>query len=356
VFVTYALRTTTTSPTGSGPSPYAVSSSSSSPRAAVTSYTQTVGAGNGIVDVFDLNGSFVARAISNGNLNAPWGVALAPSGFGIFGGDLLVGNFGDGIINVYNPTTFAFLGQLADATGKALSYPSLWEISFGESNATPAGTGDPDTLYIAAGLANEAHGLFAGIANTTTSTATATFGFSASTPAATVAAGSSATATISAAPTNGFSGTVALACTSPVGVTCSFSPSQLTVSPTAAATSTVTIQTAASMANLQHRSPWADGAATIAAAFLPFGSVLVFSRKRAPGKSNPLQLLGILVLLLVTSGLAIGCSNSTAPAASAPAAPSTPSTPGTPNGIQQVTITATSGSITQSTTIALTVQ
>jgi hypothetical protein len=67
-------------------------------------------------------------------------------------------------------------------------------------------------------------------------------------------------------------------------------------------------------------------------------------------------LLGILVLLLVTSGLAIGCSNSTAPAASAPAAPSTPSTPGTPNGIQQVTITATSGSITQSTTIALTVQ
>jgi hypothetical protein len=361
VFVTYALRSTTTSsPTGSGPSPYAVSSSSSSPRAAATSYMQTVGAGNGIVDVFDLNGNFVARAISNGNLNAPWGVALAPSGFGIFGGDLLVGNFGDGIINVYNPTTFAFLGQLTDATGKALSYPSLWEIAFGESNATPAGAGDPDTLYIAAGLANEAHGLFAGIANTTASTAAATFGFSASTPAATVAAGGSATATISAAPTNGFSGTVALACTSPVGITCSFSPSQLTVSPTAAATSTVTIQTTASMAKLKRPSPRVEGTATIAAAFLlPFGSLLVFSRKRSAGKSDPLHLLGLFALLLVTSGLAIGCSSSMTPAAAAPAAPTAPTapaTPGTPNGVQQVTITATSGSITQSTTIALTVQ
>jgi hypothetical protein len=360
VFVTYALRSTTTSPTGSVPSPYAVSSSSSSPRAAATSYMQTVGAGNGIVDVFDLNGNFVARAISNGNLNAPWGVALAPSGFGIFGGDLLVGNFGDGIINVYNPTTFAFLGQLTDATGKALSYPSLWEIAFGESNATPAGAGDPDTLYIATGLANEAHGLFAGIANTTASTAAATFGFSASTSAATVAAGSSATATISAAPTNGFSGTVALACTGPVGVTCSFSPSQLTVSPTAAATSTVTIQTTASMAKVQRPSPRVEGTATIAAAFLlPFGSLLVFSRKRSAGKSNPLHLLGVLVLLLVTSGLAIGCSSSMTPAAAAPAAPAAPTapaTPGTPNGVQQVTITATSGSITQSTMIALTVQ
>jgi hypothetical protein len=363
VFVTYALRaSTTSSPTSPSPTPgpYAVSSSPSSPHAAATSYMQTVGAGNGIVDVFDLNGNFVARAISNGNLNAPWGVALAPTGFGIFGGDLLVGNFGDGIINVYNPTTFAFLGQLTDATGKALSYPSLWEIAFGESNATPAGAGDPDTLYIAAGLANEAHGLFAGIANTTASTAAATFGFSASTSVATVTAGSSATATISAAPTNGFNGTVALACTGPVGVTCSFSPSQLTVSPTAPATSTVTIQTTASMAKLQRPRSGVEGTATIAAAFLlPFGSLLVFSRKRSAGKSNPLHLLGVLVLLLVTSGLAIGCSSSMTPAASAPAAPTTPTTPttpGTPNGVQQVTITATSGSITQSTTIALTVQ
>jgi hypothetical protein len=383
VFVTYALRSTSTSTTttggtgtsgsggttgsggtsGSGGSSgfngYAVASSSS-PHADATAYIQTVGAGNGIVDVFDLNGNFVARAITGGNLNAPWGVALAPTGFGIFGGDLLVGNFGDGIINVYNPTTFAFLGQLTDATGKPLSYPSLWEITFGESNATPAGAGDPDTLYIAAGLTNEAHGLFAGIANTTTSTAPAAFGFSASTSAATVTAGSSTTATISVTPTNSFSGNVTLSCSGPVGVTCSFSPSSLSVSPTAAATSTVTIQTAASMAKLQHRSPWAEGAATIATAFLlPFGSMLVFSRKRTANKSNPLQLLGLFLLLLVTSGLAIGCSSASNPAASTPAAPTAPTapaTPGTPSGLQQVTITATSGSLTQNTTIALTVQ
>jgi hypothetical protein len=357
VFVTYALRaTTTSSPTSPVVGGYAVSSSGIRPAA--TSYMQTVGAGNGIVDVFDTNGNFVARAITGGNLNAPWGVAIAPTGFGVFGGDLLIGNFGDGIINAYNPTTFAFQGQLTDVTGKALSYASLWEITFGQSNATPAGAGDPNTLYIAAGLANEQHGLFAGIANTTTATGTPAFGFSASTSTATVTAGSSTTATISVAPTNSFSGNVTLACSGPVGVTCTFSPSQLSVTPTAAATSTVTIQTAASMAQQKHLNIWSRGAGTIVAAFLlPFGSVLVFSRKRAGRKSNPLQLLGLFMLLLVTSGLAIGCSSSmngaTPPAASTPVPPSTP---GTPSGVQQVTITATSGSLTQNTTIALTVQ
>jgi hypothetical protein len=357
VFVTYALRSTTTTSTSSPVSPYAVSGSPSSPRAAATSYLQTVGAGNGLVDVFDVNGNFVARAITGGNLNAPWGVALAPAGFGIFGGDLLVGNFGDGMINVYNPTTYAFLGQLTDGTGNALSFASLWEIVFGQSNATPAGAGDPNTLYIAAGLANEAHGLFAGIANTTSSTAPAAFGFSASTSTATVMAGSAATAIVSVAPTNSFNGTVNLSCSGPVGVTCTFTPNTLTVTPTAAATSSVTIQTTASMARLQHRSPRATRAATIAVAFLmPFGSLLIFSRRRAMGKGNPLQLLGLAILLLASTGLAIGCSNSMSPSMSPAATPTPPSVPGTPTGAQMVTIKATSGSLTKTTTIALTVQ
>jgi uncharacterized protein (TIGR03118 family) len=343
VYVTYALRSTNTASTAS----------------AATSYVQTVGAGNGIVDVFDLNGNFVSRAITGGNLNAPWGVAIAPTGFGIFGGALLVGNFGDGIINVYNPTTFAFLGQLTDATGKPLSFASLWEIVFGQSNATPAGAGDPNTLYIAAGLTNEAHGLFAGIANTTASTAPAAFGFSASTSAATVTAGNSTTATISVAPTNSFSGNVNLSCSGPVGVTCTFSPNTLSVTPTAAATSTVTIQTAASMAHLQKHTPWTKGSAAITVAFLlPFGSLLVFTRRRAIGKS---QLLSLFTLLVISTGVVVGCSGSANPAAPvastpAPTAPTTPSTPGTPAGLQMVTITATSGSLTQNTTIALTVQ
>lgn len=382
VFVTYALRATNTAssasptptptpPTTPAPTPtptpspivgpYAISASG--PRAAATSYIQTVGAGNGIVDVFDLNGNFVSRAITGGNLNAPWGVAIAPTGFGIFGGDLLVGNFGDGLINVYNPTTFAFVGQLTDATGKPLSFASLWEIVFGQSNATPAGAGDPNTLYIAAGLTNEAHGLFAGIANTTSSTASAAFGFSASTSAATVTAGNSTTATISVAPTNSFSGNVNLSCSGPVGVTCTFSPSTLSVTPTAAATSTVTIQTAASMAHLQKDTLWNKGPVALTVAFLlPFGSLLVFTRRHAIGKSHPLQLLSLFALLVISAGVVVGCSSSANPGATpvastpAPTAPTTPSTPGTPAGLQMVTITATSGSLTQNTTIALTVQ
>ena len=385
VFVTYALRATNTaSPAAPAPAPapaptptptpaptptptpspivgpYAISASG--PHSEAIGYVQTVGTGNGIVDVFDLNGNFVSRAITGGNLNAPWGVAIAPTGFGIFGGDLLVGNFGDGIINVYNPTTFAFLGQLTDATGKPLAFASLWEIVFGQSNATPAGAGDPNTLYIAAGLTNEAHGLFAGIANTTASTAPAAFGFSASTSAATVAAGNSTTATISVAPTNSFSGNVTLSCSGPVGVTCTFSPSTLSVTPTAAVTSTVTIQTAAGMAHLQKHTPWTKGSAAITVAFLlPFGSLLVFTRRRAIGKSTPLQLLSLFALLVISTGVVVGCSGSSNPAAAvastpAPTAPTTPATPGTPAGLQMVTITATSGSLTQNTTIALTVQ
>jgi hypothetical protein len=363
VFVTYALRSATTPTTGTpvtSPISYAVpssaSSSSASPRAAATtSYLQTVGAGNGVVDVFDLNGNFVARAVSNGNLNAPWGVAIAPAGFGVFGGDLLVGNFGDGIINAYNPTTFAFVGQLTDGTGKALSYPSLWEITFGMSNATPAGAGDPDTLYIAAGLASEAHGLFAGIANSTTSTGAATFGFSASTSTASVTAGGSTQAIISVVPTNSFSGTVNLTCSGPSGVTCTFSPSTLSVSSTASSTSMVTIQTTAGSAQVQPKRLWSkDAASIVAAMLLPFGSFLAFTRKRAGGGGRSLHLLGLLVLLVVSTGLVAGCSSSMSPAAAT--APSTPTVPGTPAGVQMVTVTATSGSITQTTAIAVTVQ
>ena len=376
VFVTYALQTVTpsstpapTSPTPTNPAPTNPAPvnpvnpigyvSGASPRTSGTSYIQTVGAGNGIVDVFDLNGNFVSRAVTGGNLNAPWGVAIAPAGFGIFGGDLLIGNFGDGVINVYNPTTFAFLGQLADANGKTLSYPALWEIVFGQSNQSPAGAGDPNTLYIAAGLNNEAHGLFAAIADSTTTTAPANFGFSASTSTASVTVGASTQATISVAPTDNFSGMVNLACTAPTGITCTFSPSSLTVSPTAASTSTITIQTTAGSASVQPHNLWTKHAASILAAFLlPFGSFFAFSRKRAYGKGNPLQLFGLIVLLLASTGLVVGCNSYMAPTSStsAPTTPTTPTTPGTPTGVQMVTVTATSGAISQQTTIALTVQ
>jgi uncharacterized protein (TIGR03118 family) len=74
-------------------------------------------AGTGYVSVFDNTGKFVARAISGGHLDAPWGLALAPASFGEFGGDLLVGNFGDGTISAYDPTSFVLKGQLNDLQG-----------------------------------------------------------------------------------------------------------------------------------------------------------------------------------------------------------------------------------------------
>src|SRR3954452_8055490 len=152
VYVTYMLRDTTT-------------------------FQETLGAGTGIVDAFDVNGQFVKRAITGGNLNAPWGMALAPAGFGTFGGDLLVGNFGDGVINVYNPTTYDFLGQLTDATGNVIANSGLWEIVFGQAN--PA-VGDPNTLYFSAGLNQERDGLFGSIAAVASSPGTGSFALTSS--------------------------------------------------------------------------------------------------------------------------------------------------------------------------------
>jgi uncharacterized protein (TIGR03118 family) len=113
--------------------------------------------GNGIVDVFDTQGNFIKRLVSPGGaLNSPWGLALAPIGFGSVGGDLLVGNFGDGTIDAYNPTTGAFVEKLHDANGNVISIDGLWGLSFGNG----AGSGSTSTLYFTAGPGGEMHGLF----------------------------------------------------------------------------------------------------------------------------------------------------------------------------------------------------
>jgi uncharacterized protein (TIGR03118 family) len=112
------------------------------------------GPGNGFVDVFDLTGHFQQRLISRGALNSPWGMVQAPAGFGDFGGALLVGNFGDGKIHAYNPTTGALLGTLNESPGHPIKIDGLWGLEFG----TAAGT--TNTLYYAAGPDDEAHGLF----------------------------------------------------------------------------------------------------------------------------------------------------------------------------------------------------
>ena len=105
------------------------------------------GAGNGYVAVFDLNGNLIQHLVSNGPLNSPWGVAIAPANWGAFGGALLVGNFGDGRINAFNATTGAFLGTLQDSTGAPLVIPGLWAVLFGTGTRA-----DVNTLYFVAGM------------------------------------------------------------------------------------------------------------------------------------------------------------------------------------------------------------
>ncbi len=117
------------------------------------------GASLGFVDVFDAGGNLVLRLASGSELNAPWGIAQAPADFGSFGGDILVGNNGNGRISAYNPQNGAFEGQLTDNTGTPISVPDLWALTFGNG----AAGGDAGTLFFAAGATDEIGGLFGGI-------------------------------------------------------------------------------------------------------------------------------------------------------------------------------------------------
>ncbi len=121
-----------------------------------TGQDDVAGPGNGIVSRFDLNGNFLGRVATDGALNSPWGLALAPAGFGDVGGALLVGNFGDGLINAYDPITGMFLETLVDAGASPIAIDGLWGLSFGNG----ASAGSPGTLYFTAGPGDERHGLF----------------------------------------------------------------------------------------------------------------------------------------------------------------------------------------------------
>ena len=110
------------------------------------------GAGNGFVDVFNPDGTMSRRFASNGQLNSPWGIAVAPPSFGAFGGDILIGNFGDGRIGAYDPTTGKLVDMMRDSTTKPIVISGLWGLAFGAgANSTK--------LYFAAGPSGETHGL-----------------------------------------------------------------------------------------------------------------------------------------------------------------------------------------------------
>jgi uncharacterized protein (TIGR03118 family) len=116
----------------------------------------TRGAGLGAVAVFDANGNFQQQLIGpGGQLNDPWGVVMAPSSFGTFGGDLLVGNFGNGEINAFNPTTGAFAGTLDSTGGTPLVNQDLWALA-----VSPTA---PNAVYFTAGINGQKDGLFGDI-------------------------------------------------------------------------------------------------------------------------------------------------------------------------------------------------
>ena len=119
-------------------------------------HDDVAGAGNGFVDAFDTSGNFLGRVGSQGTLDSPWGLAIAPSTFGAYAGDLLVGNFGDGRINVFDLAGDTFLGQLLDEANNPVAIDGLWALTPGNNGQG----GSAGQLYFSAGPNGEQHGLF----------------------------------------------------------------------------------------------------------------------------------------------------------------------------------------------------
>jgi uncharacterized protein (TIGR03118 family) len=114
------------------------------------------GQAHGFVNTFQLDGSAPKRFAQRGQLNAPWGMVLTPSGFGELGGTLWIGNFGDGRINAYDPNTGEFINKVRTSEGKAVVIDGLWTIRFGNGG----NGGSLNTLYFTAGPNGESDGIF----------------------------------------------------------------------------------------------------------------------------------------------------------------------------------------------------
>jgi uncharacterized protein (TIGR03118 family) len=134
-------------------------------------HDEMTGAGMGYVDIFDFSGNFVSRFATAGSLNAPWGIAVAPTAFGSIAGDVLIGNFGDGKINIFTPKAGALAtsnGSLMANNGQAFVFPGLWSLVFGNGDADkPVGT-----LFYTAGFADQTDGVFGTITASVTTAPT----------------------------------------------------------------------------------------------------------------------------------------------------------------------------------------
>jgi len=308
-------------------------------------------AGDGVVDIFDTNGNMIQTFVMQGDMhtNAPWGVVVPPAGFGAFAGDVLVGNFGDGVLNAYMPAG-TFIDSVKDAGGNVITNLSLWDLVFGGGGAA----GDANTLYLTAGGMAEMHGVFASLVPTQASGGnTPDFSVSVSPTTATVTAGASSNFTINTSPTNGFNSAVSLSCSGlPTGAKCMFSTQSYT--PGGSTIPMLTITTSARSAmmgavpsgQLASRWPTSQLRMLLAAGFVGFLLVgLYFGRLRLGFFSTaPLRAGGLAVILLAVFAAA-GCGSGKAAAST-----------GTPAGTSMITVTATSGTLSHSATITLTVK
>jgi uncharacterized protein (TIGR03118 family) len=123
-------------------------------------HDDVAGQSHGIVNMFHLDGSMPQRFAQHGQFNSPWGVALAPAGFGALGGSLWIGNFRNGHIDAYNPMTGEFIDKVRDSHGQAIVIDGLWSIKFGNGG----NGGLANTLYFTAGTNGEQDGLFGSLA------------------------------------------------------------------------------------------------------------------------------------------------------------------------------------------------
>jgi uncharacterized protein (TIGR03118 family) len=121
-------------------------------------HDDVAGQGHGFVDIFDTDGHLIRRFARHGQLNSPWGIALAPFNFGELSGNLVIGNFGDGKINAFDPMSGNFTDALEDAHEQPIKIDGLWSLTFGGAVAS-----NPGTLYFTAGPNGEKDGLFGSI-------------------------------------------------------------------------------------------------------------------------------------------------------------------------------------------------
>jgi hypothetical protein len=226
----------------------------------------------------------------------------------MFPNAILVGNFGDGTIDAFD-TTGKFLGQLTDSSNNVLVNPGLWDMVFGGGGPS----GDPGTLYLAAGGSNQPNfpaggsttSVFASLVPTT-AVGNPDFSLSLSAQSLTIARGGSANLMISASAAGGFNGQVALSCAAPAGLTCAFSPTTIS-SGSSGSSSTLTISVAPTPP------PGGGGYSIVGMALLPglgvFGTLLT-TRKRKPLTRKSILSMSLLGLLLIISLFAIGCGSS----------------------------------------------